>query len=333
MFENAVILVTGGTGSCGQELVKQLMLQNPQKVIIFSRNETSQVMMKRDMKDLRISYCIGDVREREALLKVCDGVDYIFHLAALKHVPICEEQPLEALKTNVTGTKNVIEAAIKNRVKKVINISTDKAAYPVNFYGMTKAIGEKLIVEANMQKVETRFINARGGNILGSNGSVLKLFIKQLEEQSQISITDKKMVRYFITLQSATELLLTAAKEGKGGETFVLMMPACKILDLAEVLMEAYGMKDSQIAEVGCRPGEKINEVLLSPFEAQNSIILNNRYLVVLPTLNIPALKEAYSAYPTMPSEVLHSENPLMSKAEIKQMLIDGGFLPKETDQ
>ncbi|MBB6669397.1 SDR family NAD(P)-dependent oxidoreductase [Cohnella nanjingensis] len=332
MFENTVILVTGGTGSWGQELVKELLLQNPQKLIIFSRNETSQVMMKREMKDPRISYCIGDVREREALVKACEGVDYIFHLAALKHVTICERQPLEALKTNVTGTKNVIEAAIENRVKKVINISTDKAADPVNIYGFTKAIGEKLIVEANMHKAETRFVNVRGGNILGSNGSVLRLFIKQLEEQRQLSITDKKMVRYFMTLQSATELLLTAAKEGKGGETFIPMMPSCKILDLAEVLKEAYGMKDAEIAEIGCGPGEKIKEVLLSPFEAQNSVILNNRYVVVLPTLEIPALKGAYSACPSVPPEISHSES-LMAKTEIKQMLIDGGFWPEETDQ
>jgi UDP-N-acetylglucosamine 4,6-dehydratase/5-epimerase len=328
VFENSVILVTGGTGSWGQELVRQLLLQNPQKIIIFSRNESSQVKMNWEIKDPRLSFCIGDVRDLSALVKACEGVDYMFHLAALKHVPICEEQPFEALKTNVIGTQNVIEAAIENRVKKVINISTDKAADPVNFYGMTKAIGEKLIVYANLQKVETRFVNVRGGNILGSNGSVLNLFITQLREKRQISITDKKMIRFFMTANLATELLLTAAREGKGGETFLLMVPAWSILDLAEVLMEAYGIMDADIVEIGIRPGEKLDEVLLSPFEYRNSVVFNNRYLVVLPMTPMPALKQAYAACPSVQSGTYLSENLLMNKAEIKQILTDEGFLP-----
>jgi UDP-N-acetylglucosamine 4,6-dehydratase len=327
MFEGSVILVTGGTGSWGQELVNQLLPQNPREIIIFSRNESSQVKMKREMEDPRLSFCIGDIRDRDAMVAACEGVDYIFHLAALKHVPICEEQPFEALKTNVIGTQNVIEAAIEKGVKKVINISTDKAADPVNFYGMTKAIGEKLIVYANLQKMNTRFVNVRGGNILGSSGSVLHLFIDQLREKRQIRITDKKMVRYFMTPRTATELLITAAKEGKGGETFVLLMPSCRILDIAEVLIEAHGMKDADIIEIGSRPGEKLHEVLLSPYESRHAVLLNNRYLVVLPTIEMPGLKQHYASVPAVQPDALFSNEQLMTKAEIKQMLTGSGFL------
>jgi UDP-N-acetylglucosamine 4,6-dehydratase/5-epimerase len=328
VFENSAILITGGTGSWGQELTRQLLLHNPKKVAIFSRNESSQVNLKRELNDPKISFCIGDVRDSDALVKACEGIDYIFHLAALKHVPVCEEQPLEALKTNVLGTKNVIDAAIANRVKKVINISTDKAAHPVNFYGMTKAIGEKLIIDANMQDVATRFVNVRGGNILGSSGSVLQLFINQLKEKSPIRITDKRMMRFFMTAQSATELLLTAAREGKGGEIFVLKMKACKISDLAEMLMEAYGILDAKMIETGSRPGEKLSEVLLSPFEASHSVILHDRYIVVLPTVDMPVLNHTYAHCPSIRTEYLMSEDLLMTKEEIKQMLNEGGFLP-----
>jgi len=327
MFQDSVILVTGGTGSWGQELVKQLLLQNPKEIIVFSRNESSQVKMRRVMTDSRISFCIGDIRDRDAVVAACEGVDYIFHLAALKHVPICEEQPYEALKTNVIGTQNIIEAAIEKGVQKVVNISTDKAADPVNFYGMTKAIGEKLIVYANMLKANTRFINVRGGNILGSSGSVLHLFIDQLKNKRQISITDKGMVRYFMTPRMATELLLTAATEGKGGEIFVLLMPSCRIVDMAEVLIEAKGAKDAEMIVVGSRPGEKLREALLSPYEARHAVLLNDRYLVVLPTKEIPELSRHYASIARAQPEALFADEQLMTKSEIKQMLTEGGFL------
>lgn len=327
MFTNSTILVTGGAGSWGQELIKHLLLHNPQKIIIFSRNEASQVKMNREIDDPRLTFSIGDVRELKTLVKACEGVDFIFHLAALKHVPVCEEQPLEAWKTNVIGTQNVIEAATVNRVKKVINISTDKAANPVNFYGMTKAIGEKLIVYANLQKGETKFINVRGGNILGSNGSVLNLFIEQIKEKRRISITDKKMIRFFMTPKSATELLLTAAKEGKGGETFILKTSAWKILDMAEVLIDAYGTADTEIAETGIRPGEKFNEVFLSSIESNNAVILNNQYLVILPSIEIPALRQAYASCPPVEMESYFPENLLIDKVKIKQILTEEGYL------
>lgn len=196
MFENKRILVTGGTGSWGHELIQQLLPQHPREVIIYSRSESAQVAMNRQFEDHRLSFCIGDIRDKEALSTACQGVDYVFHLAALKHVPVCEDQPYEALKTNVIGTQNVIEAALENDVDKVIYISTDKAANPSNFYGMTKAIGEKLIVYANLLRGRTRFVTVRGGNVLGTNGSVVHLFKDQIRQKGEVSITDMNMTRF-----------------------------------------------------------------------------------------------------------------------------------------
>jgi UDP-N-acetylglucosamine 4,6-dehydratase len=327
MFENASVLVTGGTGTWGYELVTQLLSHNAKKIIVYSRSESNQVTMRRAFENPKLSFCIGDVRDREALNKACEGIDYVFHLAALKHVPVCEDQPFEALKTNLIGTQNVIEAAIENKVKKVINVSTDKAVDPINFYGMTKAIGEKLMVYANLLNTETKFICVRGGNLLGSNGSVLQLFINQIREKKQIGITDKRMSRFFLTPQKATEFLLKAAIDGVGGEIFVITMPACKIFDLAEVLMEAYGDKDLNIVELGIRSGEKLHENLISEYEIQNTFIYDKQYLIVLPTMDIPNLQTYYSDLSSRATKTYCSTDYLMTKDEIKGMLAKGGFL------
>ncbi|MNU43679.1 UDP-N-acetylglucosamine 4,6-dehydratase [compost metagenome] len=327
MFNNQVILVTGGTGSWGYELIKQLLPQQPKEIIIYSRSESTQVAMSRAFEDDRLTFRIGDIRDKEALTAACKNVDYVFHLAALKHVPVCEDQPYEALKTNVIGTQNVIDAAMDNDVKKVIYISTDKAANPSNFYGMTKAIGEKLIVYANLLPTRTKFVCVRGGNVLGTNGSVVHLFMNQIEQKRQVRITDLKMTRFFLTLPDAIKLLFKASVESLGGEIFVMTMPTCKIVDLAEVLIEASGKENVEIIETGTRPGEKIHEILMSDFESQTTVVYDEEYLVILPTLNIPNLKEYYQHSPRVSFSSFSSEKNLMSKEEIKDILIRGGFL------
>ncbi|MFC4779339.1 polysaccharide biosynthesis protein [Paenibacillus sp. GCM10023252] len=326
MFNNQRILVTGGTGSWGYELIRQLLPQNPKEIIVFSRNETSQVAMNRAFEDSRLSFCIGDIRDKEALMKACEGVDYVYHLAALKHVPVCEDQPYEALKTNVIGTQNVIEAAIANAVKRVIYISTDKAANPSNFYGMTKAIGEKLIVYANLLRSNTTFVCVRGGNVLGTNGSVIHLFLNQIKTKQQVRITDKGMTRFFLTLQDAIKLLFKASEESQGGEIFVMTMPTCKIVDLAEVLMESVGIQ-ADMVETGIRPGEKIHEILLTDYESLSTVLYDEEYLVILPTLDIPGLRARYSTYPPVDFDSFSSAQSLMTKEEIRTMLHRGGFL------
>jgi len=326
VFTNARILVTGGTGSWGHELVRQLLPRDPAEIIVFSRSEAAQVAMSREFEDRRLTFRIGDIRDREALVAACAGVDYVFHLAALKHVPVCEEQPYEALKTNVLGTQHVIEAAIANKVKRVIYISTDKAANPSNFYGMTKAIGEKLIVYANLLRSGTTFVCVRGGNVLGTNGSVIHLFRRQIMEKQEVRITDRRMTRFFLTLEDAIRLLFKASAESVGGEIFVMMMPTCRIVDLAEVLMDASGRR-VPIVETGVRPGEKIDEILLTEFESQSTVVYDREYLVILPPLAIPGLAERYAGYPKVQIQRFSSADSLMSKDEIRAMLIRGGFL------
>ncbi|NMO95241.1 polysaccharide biosynthesis protein [Paenibacillus lemnae] len=327
MFNNQRILVTGGTGSWGHELISQLLPQNPKQIIVYSRSEATQVAMDREFEDPRLTFRIGDIRDKEALTAACQDVDYVFHLAALKHVPVCEEHPYEALKSNVVGTQHVIEAAIENKVKKVIYISTDKAANPSNFYGMTKAIGEKLIVYANLLSSDTKFVCVRGGNVLGTNGSVVHLFINQIRQKGQIRITDLKMTRFFLTLKDAISLLFKASIESVGGEIFVMMMPTCRIVDLAEVLIEDSGKKDVTLLETGVRPGEKIHEILMSDFESLTTIAYDDQYLVILPALDIPGIKEHYADKEPVEFKSFSSEFNLMTKQEIRDILKRGGFL------
>lgn len=327
MFNNQRILVTGGTGSWGHELIRQLLPQDPKEIIVFSRSESAQVAMSREFEDKRLTFVIGDIRDKEALTAACRGVDIVFHLAALKHVPVCEDQPYEALKTNVIGTQNVIEAAIASHVKKAIYISTDKAANPSNFYGMTKAIGEKLIVYANLLGSSTQFITVRGGNVLGTNGSVVHLFMKQIRDKGEVRITDLKMTRFFLTLRDAITLLFKATEVALGGEIFVMTMPTCRIVDLAEVLIEASGRDGVKIVETGTRPGEKIDEILMSDFESLTTVVYDEQYLVILPTLDMPQLKARYAGCEPVSFTSFSSGNNLMSKEEIKEILIRGGFL------
>ncbi|MGD6843442.1 polysaccharide biosynthesis protein [Bacillus infantis] len=327
MFKNQTILVTGATGSWGHELVKQLLDKNPKEIRIFSRNESSQVSMQRLFMDKRLKFIIGDIKEKDSLVKACEGTDYIFHLAALKHVPVCEDQPLEALKTNVHGTQNVIDAAIDNRVKKVIYISTDKAANPSNFYGLTKAMGERLIIHANTLETKTKFVCVRAGNVLGTNGSVIHVFKHQIRTKNQIGITHKDMTRFFLTIEDAIKLLFKASYESVGGEIFVMKMPTCKILDLAMVLIEDSGKTNVGITELGIRPGEKLHEILLSEFESQKTLCYDDNYYVILPAIEVDGLAEHYAGLAPVNLTNYNSNEDLMNKEEIKELLRNGGFL------
>ena len=284
MFTDKLILITGSTGSWGQELTKQLLEMNPKKIIIFSRGELAQVNMERKFNDSRIEFVIGDVRDYAAVERVFDrGVDYVYMLAALKHVPVCENQPQEAIKTNIDGTINVINAAIKYKVKKVIDVSTDKAVSPCNTYGFTKALGERLTIQANNLTKDTDFVCIRGGNVLGSNGSVVPLFIDQIKKFNKITLTYGGMTRFFLTLSEAISLLFQATEFSAGGETYVINMPAFRMSDVAKALIKHYGNKDTKIEEIGIREGEKIHEVLVSEHESSRTYIFNEDYYVIMP--------------------------------------------------
>lgn len=330
MYKDKTILITGGTGSWGHVLTSRLLLQDPKEIRIFSRSELSQVYMAREFSNPKIKFIIGDVRNREALDLAMKDVDYVFHLAALKHVPICEEQPNEAILTNIDGTKNVIHAAIKNGVKKVIDVSTDKAVAPYNLYGMTKSVGERLIINANKLSSTTDFVCVRGGNVIGSNGSVVPLFIEQIKKYNYVTITDVKMTRYFISLEEAIDLLTKAAEISVGGEILVMNMPACKILDLAKVLIDVYGNEKTKIKKIGSRPGEKLHEELISVQECPNSYVVSNNYFLITPNTPVKELSSYYNTfkdYKKVTFKSFNSSQNLMNYEEIKDKLIQIKFI------
>jgi len=332
MKEKYKILVTGGTGSWGNELIKQLIDKSEiEQIIVYSRGEHKQVEMKRKFSTQlhKLKFLIGDVRDLERLSVAMKNVDKVYHMAALKHVPVCEENPWEAVQTNIVGTNNVVEAAIKNDVAKVVFISTDKAVDPLNLYGVTKSCAEKLIVNANMLTNETDFVCIRAGNVLGTNGSVVPLFMEQIKKTNTITITDSSMTRFFLRVEDAIQLVLEAESDSVGGEITVVKMPACKIIDLAKVMIEEFGNEDTQIKHIGIRPGEKLDEVLVSRYEVPRTMQKGN-YFVILPMINIPKVKERYiNVTCDLQDEYSSSNAEQLTKEGIKSLLALGGFLEK----
>lgn len=300
--KNSKILVTGGTGSWGHEVVSQLLEKFPKigEIRIYSRGEHKQVDMKREFNNNpKLKFIIGDIRDKNILNYAMNGIDIVFHLAALKHVPVCEENSWEAVLTNIYGTQNVIETAITNNVKKVVDISTDKAVEPFNMYGMTKACGEKLIINANYNysyngKGKTQFVCIRGGNVIGTNGSVIPLFKKQLLEKNEITITDPFMTRFLMSTSEAIGLIFTAIEHAIGGELFVLKMPAATVETIAKTMISLFGDKKSKIRIVGRRPGEKIHEELVSKNESPFTYEFSKNHFVILPQIFNKNIQKKY---------------------------------------
>jgi UDP-N-acetylglucosamine 4,6-dehydratase len=312
MLNNAIIFISGGTGSWGHELVSQLLEKyKPREIRIYSRGEHKQVEMKQEFRNNPIlKFIIGDVRDKNILSLAMKNSDFVFHLAALKHVPVCEENCWEAVLTNVYGTQNIIECAIENNVKKVIDISTDKAVDPFNLYGITKACGEKLIINANQNYISnTKFICIRGGNVMGTNGSVLPLFKKQIEERNEITITDKEMTRYLMSTREAIGLIFEAAMNSLGGEIFVMRMPATKVANIANVMTILFGDKKTKQCIIGARPGEKKHEVLVSKNESPRTKILNEKYYVILPQFSHVKIEKKYNCLMPIETEEFNSNN------------------------
>lgn len=317
-FNGKTILITGGTGSWAQELTRQLLSDyNPKEVRIYSRNEEKQVIMRRDFDDNRLKFIIGDVRDFDRLSSVSKDVDYVFHLAALKHITSCEENPWEAILTNIFGVQNVIKACLENNVKKMVYVSTDKAVDPLNLYGICKACGERLVIAANKLESKTIFICVRGGNVWGTSGSVVPLFIKQIKENNVITLTDERMTRFFFSLPQAIHLVFKAFQESVGGEVFVIKMPGCLIKDLAQVMAEILGDRKTKIIKVGIRPGEKIDEVLISRYES-NRVIDKGDYFIILPMIHIEKISKHYKNKKLTDVGEFSSKNThIMDKKEI----------------
>ncbi len=276
MLKDKVVLVTGGTGSFGKKFIKRAMTEGVKKVIVFSRDELKQYEMKQEFTDSRIRFFIGDVRDKERLYRAFDGVDIVIHAAAMKHVDACEYNPFEAVKTNIHGAQNVIEAAIDKGVEKVIALSTDKAASPVNLYGATKLASDKLFVAANAYVGEkhTKFSVVRYGNVVGSRGSVVPFF-KKISETGKVPITDPRMTRFWITLDQGVQFVLDNLQRMQGGEIFVPKIPSMKITDLAKAIAP-----DCEIEIVGIRPGEKLHEAMIMEDDARHTVEFGTYYVI-----------------------------------------------------
>ncbi|MEA1952982.1 MAG: UDP-N-acetylglucosamine 4,6-dehydratase (inverting) [Campylobacterota bacterium] len=281
MFDNKNILITGGTGSFGKMYTKIILSQyKPNKIIIFSRDELKQYEMAQSFKNPCMRYFIGDVRDENRLVQAMDGVDIVIHAAALKHVPIAEYNPVECIKTNIDGAENVISAAIKNEVDKVIALSTDKASGPINLYGATKLVSDKLFVAANniVGQRKTRFAVVRYGNVVGSRGSVVPFFKKLIEDGAkELPITDADMTRFLITLEDGVNFVLDNFERMHGGEIFIPKIPSMKMTDLAKALAPDLAHKI-----IGIRPGEKMHEVMIT---ADDSVVEFDTYYAIKPTI------------------------------------------------
>ncbi len=288
-FDNKTILVTGGTGSIGSEIVRQLLTMRPKAVRIFSRDEHKQFLMRQRIGDPdQIRYLLGDVRDFPRLLKAMEDVDYVFHAAAYKHVPFCEYNSFEAVKTNVLGTQNVIEAASQREVKRVLFISTDKAASPSNVMGATKLLAERLITSAMYSRGQHPIVygSVRFGNVMGSRGSMIPVFCSQIRDGKPVTVTDPSMTRFIMSIPEAVSLTFAAMEQMRGGELFILKMPAFRLSDFVEVLIEEvaplYG-KDPSVVEtrsIGIRPGEKMQEILMTEEESQYAIEKTDMFVV-----------------------------------------------------
>jgi UDP-N-acetylglucosamine 4,6-dehydratase/5-epimerase len=275
-LKDKTILITGGTGSFGKKFVSKILETDVKKVIIFSRDELKQFEMAQEYKDPRIRFFIGDVRDKDRLYRAFEGVDIVVHAAALKQVGICEYNPFEAIKTNIHGAQNIIEAALDLGVERVIALSTDKAANPINLYGATKLASDKLFIAANsyVGNKKTRFAVVRYGNVVGSRGSVVPFF-KKMKQTGKIPITDKRMTRFWITLDQGVQFVIDNLGRMKGGEIFVPKIPSMRVVDLAKAIAP-----ECEIEIIGIRPGEKLHETMITEDDARRTLSFDTYYVI-----------------------------------------------------
>lgn len=332
MFTNKIILVTGGTGSIGSEIVRHLLHGHPKAIRIFSRDESKQFALQQELKEFsNIRYLIGDIRDKQRLNYAMEDVDYIFHAAALKHVPACEYNPMEAVKTNVIGVQNLIETAIEHNVEKVVAISTDKVVNPTNTMGATKLLSEKLISAASLYKGSKRtiFSCVRFGNVMGSRGSVIPLFREQIAQEMPVTVTHREMTRFMMSIPQAARLVLAAARYSQGGEVFVLKMPILKITDLAQCLIESYEDASNrkyprEIVEIGVRPGEKLYEELMTLEESERA--LENESMYVIPSLFSGTELQYEGFKKAVPREYSSKTAPQIYAEEIRELIQYNGL-------
>lgn len=333
MFKNKILLITGGTGSFGNAVLRRFMHTDIREIRVFSRDEKKQEDMRIELKNDKVKFYIGDVRDYNSIELAMSGVDYVFHAAALKQVPSCEFYPMEAVKTNILGAENVLNAAIAKRVQRLIVLSTDKAVYPINAMGISKSMMEKLMVAKSrlMGNGVTTLGGTRYGNVMASRGSVIPLFIKQVKEGQPLTITDPNMTRFLMSLDDAVDLVIYAFTHGKQGDIFVQKAPASTILDLAVAVKELFNA-DSEVRVIGTRHGEKLYETLLTREELSKAEDLGGYYRIVPDGRDLN-----YGKYFTEGEECIatiedyHSHNTQrLSVAEIKEKLLQLDYVRQE---
>lgn len=318
ILKDKVVLVTGGTGSFGKKFIKRALELEVQKIIVFSRDELKQYEMAQEFTDSRIRFFIGDVRDKARLMRAFDGVDIVIHAAALKHVGACEYNPMEAIKTNIHGAQNIIDAAIDRGVEKVIALSTDKAASPVNLYGATKLASDKLFVAANSYagSKKTRFSVVRYGNVVGSRGSVVPFF-KKIRHTGTLPITDERMTRFWITLEQGVQFVIDNLTRMHGGEIFIPKIPSMNVVDLAKAIGP-----ECKIEIVGIRPGEKLHESMITVDDARQTVEFDT-YYVIQP--EFPWWSKEYvnggRALPDGFEYISHTNNQWLSVEELRKLV------------
>ena len=334
------ILVTGGTGSIGSEIVRRLLQYKPSVIRVYARGESEQFDLQHELSGYRnIRYLVGDVRDKERLARAAQNIDVIFHAAALKHVPVCEYNPFEAVKTNVIGTQNIIDVAFDVGVKRVVFISTDKATNPHNVMGATKLLAERMIAAAHHYRGHHRtiFCSVRFGNVIGSRGSVLPLLKKQIEDGGPVTITDPGMTRFMMTVPDAIDLVLEAAYHSKGGEIFIFKMPSIRLVDMVSVMIDELAASgncpalDIPIEIIGARPGEKLYEELISLAEAEEAYE-TDRMFIIGSKINGAGCPFSEASH-TKLKRYSSNDVRFLSRREIKKLLLRGGILSNANDK
>lgn len=333
MFKNKVLMITGGTGSFGNTVLKRFLSTDVSEIRIFSRDEKKQDEMRAALHNEKLKFYIGDVRDYDSVYQAMKGVDYVFHAAALKQVPSCEFYPMEAVRTNVMGTENVMNAATASGVKRLVVLSTDKAVYPINAMGISKAMAEKLMVAKarTQRKGETVFCATRYGNVMASRGSVIPLFVSQLKEGKHLTVTDPNMTRFLMSLEESVDLVLYAYEHGQQGDIFVQKAPASTVLDMAQALKEIFG-KQNEIRVIGTRHGEKLYESLISREEMAHAKDMGGYYRIPADNRDLN-----YAKYFSDGEEIIshtddytsHNTNRL-NVEQVKQLLLKLDFIKEE---
>jgi UDP-glucose 4-epimerase len=326
MFKNKILLITGGTGSFGNAVLRNFLDTDIKEIRSFSRDELKQDDMRKKYQNNKLKFYIGDVRDTNSLEDAIKNVDYIFHAAALKQVPSCEFYPMQAIQTNVIGTENVLNTAIKHNIKKVIVLSTDKAVYPINAMGISKAMMEKVAVakSRNQNDDETIICCTRYGNVMASRGSVIPLFINQIKEGKDITITDPNMTRFMMSLDDAVDLVMFAFKNGKNGDIFVQKAPAATVELLANTLVKLFKNPNHPVKVIGTRHGEKLYETLLTREEMVNAIDMDNYYRIPSDTRDLNYSKFFIDGEVITEDTDYHSHNThRLDEDEMKEMIIN----------